>query len=134
MMARKQDVDWSDWKGYIEKPESPLSKPLNASLKKGADLFKDPDVAFGNLPVMVEVKPQPTNEQLFGHLVVSPEELKKKEEEWNNTFHTHFSKLNKPIDHLNTSQVAERNWGTGKSFNSMLTEEELEERNKFIGE
>lgn len=131
-MSRKQDVDWSDWKGHVEKQVSPLSRDLPSNLKKGSDLFKS--INFGNLPVIQDAPRQPTNEEMFGHLVVSAEEITKKEENWKNRMQKTANALYQPIDHLNKSAVSDKSWGTGKSFNSMLSEEELKERNKFAKE
>jgi hypothetical protein len=78
------------------------------------------------------LKLQPTNEELFGHLVITEEEAKKQEEVWRNRFASLSFK--KPIDTLNKCQISDRKWEQGKSFNSMLTEEELLERNRHTKE
>ncbi len=132
-MARKMDVDWSDWKGHVEQPVHPLSRPLSKGIKTGADSAKEA-LTTGNLPVIADAPPQPTNEQLFGHLVVTEEMAKKAEHKWNNRFNEHFAALNQPIDHLNKSKLDDKKWGLGKSFNSMLTKEELAKRNSEVGE
>jgi hypothetical protein len=76
---------------------------------------------------------QPSNEELFGNLVVSKEELAAKEAKWKNGFHN-ANELYKPIDHLNKSKKdIDASWGSGKSFNSYLSKEELKERNSYIG-
>jgi hypothetical protein len=79
------------------------------------------------------MKLQPTNEEMFGHLVITEEEIKKQEEAWHNRFAS-LSHGKKPIDVLNKSAVSNREWKTGTSFNSMLTEEELRERSKSVSE
>lgn len=129
-MARQRDVDWSNWKGTVEKQENPLSKPLSPSLKKGADLFRDVDVVTGNLPILADAPKQPNKkefEAVVAAMLPSEEALKKAESDWENGF-------NKPIDHLNKSEGSDKVWGQGKSFNSTLSKEELEKRNSHIGE
>lgn len=125
------DVDWSDWTGTVKQKEHSLSAPLNPALKKGADVAAD--ALSGNLPVMQDCKKQPTNEELFGHLVVSKEQLKKAEDDWVNTFKRHFNGIGLKIDHLNKN-VVDKKWEQGKSFNSLLSKEEVEARNSYIGQ
>jgi hypothetical protein len=80
-VTRKKDVDWSDWKGHVEQPQHPFSKPLNPNLKKGADVAAQA-LATGQLPDMFgPPPPQPTNDQMFGHLVPSEEQVKKAEKD-----------------------------------------------------
>lgn len=72
---------------------------------------------------------QPTDEELFGHLVVTEEMVKAAEEEWNN-------KMNKAFDDMKAPIISEENkeheWASGKAFNDSLTREELEKRNMYI--
>ena len=78
-----------------------------------------------------KIKLQPSNDELFSSAVVTEEQIKKSEKEWNNKFKALGFKG--PIDHLNKSAVADKEWKSGKSFNSMLSEEEKKERNSFVG-
>ena len=66
------------------------------------------------------------------HISEYLEMIKKAEYEWENRFNTHLNGLNQKIDHLNKSEV-KGSWGLGKSFNSMLSKRELDERNGFVG-
>lgn len=134
-MARQRDVDWSDWKGYAEQPEHRLSRPLDPSLKKGADVVREA-LSTGHLPeTFGKPKPQPTNKELFGHLEVTEEMAKKAEEKWLNTFKT--LAFRGKVDHLNKPNVDVK-WGYGKSYNQLLkeqiSEKEMAERNTFVGE
>ena len=136
-MARQRDVDWSDWKGKVDAPQSPLSKPLDPNLKKGGDLFKNSDVANGHLPVLSDGPKQPTKAEAEAFVkarMPTEAEIAKAEYDWENRFKNHFEDFNKPIDHLNKSEGSDKSWGKGKSFNSTLSKEELEERNRHIGE
>lgn len=101
----------------------------DGGLKKGADVAKEA-LTTGNLPIMSGSHQQPTDQEMFGHLVKSEQEIKAAEKAWEQSFAKGFDKLKAPIDKLNKSDVGKREWKPGKSFNSMLTEEELAERNK----
>lgn len=71
---------------------------------------------------------QATDQELFGALVVPPDELKKREEAWNNTFNKFFTEANKKIDDKT------QEWGTCKpiiDWDSM-TEEERRARNTHV--
>jgi|SRR5688500_7819581 len=130
-MAKAGELDWSHLEkhGHIERCEHPLSAPLN--LKKSA---KGIDVVnqFSELAnsIIRDTPPQPTNEQMFGHLVPSEEQVRKAEHEWENKISGFYEEATKPIE----PQV-ETEWGNCKSFKDTLTEEELkkyiEEEKKF---
>jgi len=103
-------------------------------LKKGIDAIED---QFSNIGFQTKIdgngnKLQPSDKELFGHLVVSEEELQKREDHWNNTFNRHLSGINKPIDELNKNDKLDFNWEDGKSFNDYLSEKEVDKRNKSI--
>ena len=137
-MARKMDVDWSDWDGKAKAPpEHPLSKPLSGKLIKGADVAREA-LATGNIPeTFGKPAPQPTNEQLFGGGVVSEEMIKKAEDEWNNKIQDTLTEARKPVDHLNKPKIDVK-WGYGKSFNQLLkgqlSDEEIAQRNMSVKE
>lgn len=104
----------------------------DGGLRKGADVAKEA-LTTGHLPVLAGSHQQPTDQEMFGHLVRSEQEIEAMEKAWEQRFEKGFDKLKAPIDHLNKSPVAEKEWVAGKSFNSMLTEEERAERNMHIG-
>jgi len=64
---------------------------------------------------------QPTNEELFGHLVPTDELVEKANNDWENKIGGFYKEAEKPID----SRHKEREWGMCKSFKDRLTEEEL---------
>jgi hypothetical protein len=74
---------------------------------------------------------QPTNEELFGHLVVSEESLQKAEDDWNNKINDFYTEAAKPLEKQDSRENLD--WGNGKSFNDSLSPEELEERKNHIG-
>jgi hypothetical protein len=105
-------------------------------LVKGIDAAKEA-LTTGNLPVLGSTPSQPTDEQVFGHLVKTEEQVAAEQENYENRMQKTVEALQKPVDHLNKSQV-EAEWSYGKSFNSLLketlSEKELAERNAYIGE
>lgn len=136
---------WGQWTLSTDSKETSLIKGIKAESQEASS--KDPSSGLtgadatrlalhqaehGKLPEMNKIQLQPTNEQLFGHLAVSSDKIEKAEKAWNNTFNSHFDLIKLKIDHLNKSKV-EKSWGQGKSFNSLLDEKELAERNGFIG-
>lgn len=127
----KDFIDWGDWKPGQVQPEHPMSKILSKNIKNGADAAREV-LTTGILPTMLDAPLQPTNQQLFGHLVVSEEQMKKSEEKWNNAFKT--LGFRGKVDSLNKNSISNREWKPGKSFNSLLTDEEKEERNSYVGE
>lgn len=74
---------------------------------------------------------QATDEELFGHLVVSEEQVQKAEQDWNNQINDFYKEASKPLEKQDSRENLD--WGSGKSFNDSLTPEELAERNKHIG-
>lgn len=99
----------------------------------GADVSREALVS-GSLPDLTPPSKQPTDEQMFGHLVKTEEQVRAAEERWKSGNRTALQELSKPVDHLNKSDINDRSWETGKSFNSMLTKEELIKRNSTVGE
>lgn len=57
--------------------------------------------------MMAPPPPQPTNEQLFGHLVVSEEMAKAKEQEWSGSLNNFFAEASKPISKRFASEAEE---------------------------
>jgi hypothetical protein len=74
---------------------------------------------------------QATDQELFGGLVVSEEQVQKAEQEWDNQLNGFYEEAAKPLGKQDPKDNAE--WGSGKSFNDDLASEELEKRNKHIG-
>jgi hypothetical protein len=70
---------------------------------------------------MANAPQQPTDEQMFGHLVVSEEQAKAAQEQWENCFNDFYKSVNQPIE----SQDPNKPWGCrGPIENETLTEEE----------
>jgi hypothetical protein len=115
----KKFVDWSDWKPGQGQPEDPASQPL-AKTGKGKDVIVDQvrKILSGSDKIDNPGK-QPTNEQLFGHLVVSQEQLEKQEKAWENKINDWFTQVAKPVEKKQPTD-----WGRGPIHKEQLTEEE----------
>lgn len=130
----KQWPDWSDFhaNGGAHNQESVQSQPLKKT-GKGSEIidgqFEDmvSDITQGFEQPGIR---QPTDEELFGHLVVSEEELTKQEESWDNLL-IKWEQLAKSTQ-VDDNQNEE--WGNGRSHNSYLSEDEVRQRNKYIGD
>lgn len=72
---------------------------------------------------------QATDEELFGHLVVSEEQVKKAEAEWDNTFNGFYEEANKPV----TGDTAAE-WNGREPLTKGMSEKELEAWRMFTGE
>ena len=73
---------------------------------------------------------QPTDEQMFGHLVVSEEQVQKAEQAWNGVFNKFYDSSAEPLEKQDSIDNLE--WGNGKSFNDSIEEEELQKRNMHV--
>ena len=135
------NLDWSELltksdKEYKHKPTTLFINNSQGVALKGEAV---PRFAKGEVPyrpsneeiakaVLHNAPKQPTDVELFGGGVITEEQAKKAEEEWNN-------KLNKTLTMPNIGKPLEKEeWGMCKSFNSSLTPEELAKRNIFTGE
>ncbi len=148
-MAKAGELDWGEElkksDDYVHTPTALWSAdqagskaggvdPLNKAkprIKQNEEPYRPTDEEITSA-VMYNAPKQPTDEQLFGHLVVSEEQLKKAEDDWHNTLQNFYSAANAPV--LKKNDNEEEEWASGKSFNSTLTEEERLERNMYKGE
>lgn len=105
--------------------------PLNKAEKriKEGEVPRKPSNEEIAKAVLHNAPKQPTDEELFGHLVVSEEMAKKAEENWNTKMNSAFEAMKAPII---KKEDKDHEWATGKSFNESLTREELEKRNMYI--
>ena len=74
---------------------------------------------------------QPTDEQMFGHLAVSEDQVQKAEQDWNGFFNKFYEDGVEPLEKQDSTENL--GWGNGKSFNDSIEEEELQKRNMHIG-
>ena len=111
---------WPDWsKDEKEKPVD-WSKDEKAGVNKLVDLLKKNGMVG---PIIGHGWRQPTDQELFGHLVVSEEELKKRENDWNNKFNDFLKGVVKPVE--DQKSPTNQEWGRrGPITKEELTEEE----------
>lgn len=124
MSSEKGNLDWSHLVNTGKLEEDPLEKYLRE--KKLAELNNVPT----GQPTQQEI------EALFKRMgfLVKEEDLKKKEEEYQNSLQNFYTEARKPIDEKLEKGIEVDDWGNGKSFNDSLSEEEKAERNKYIGD
>ena len=144
-MAKAGELDWSELeksdKEYKHTPTALWAANESGGKEGGIDpLNKAKKINEDGEPyrptneeisaaIMHGASGQPTDEQLFGHLVVTEEMAKKAKEEWEGS-------MNKSLTHpkIITEEEEETDWGSGQSFNSTLTDEERYKRNMHTGE
>ena len=140
---RQMEVDWSDWEdtrdwsGKAAEPESELSKPVEYNCHKGGEKVTKEELRKEAEKIIEGARNngfrQATDEELFGHLVVSEEEMEKAEKDWENLIKDTLNAARQPIDDKNKNGLDEA-WESGKSFNELLDEEEVKKRDMFVGD
>ena len=133
----KKFCDWEDlYKSgtvsQIHGLSKPLGKPLNEpTLKKGEVPRRPTDQEIRN-EVLRNMPKQPTNKELFGHLVPSEETLKKADDAYNNCFNKFYNDSKKPIENQQSKDNGE--WGMRKSIYENMSEKEKKERFAYAKE
>lgn len=126
-MTKAGNLNWDDLykNGHSSEPEHPLSKPL----KKGQNGEESINESFSSLTKgIIEGSKQdgirqPTDKEMFGHLEVTEEMVKKDQDEWDNKLGNWYEEAQKPLEKNNTNE----NWEPdGTSFLDDLSEEEKE--------
>jgi hypothetical protein len=149
-MAKAGELDWSDLlnksEEYKHTPSALWVNDPSIGVTPKGDA--KPLLAKGEVPVApsneaitAEImrgmdKPglrQPTDEELFGHLVVPQEQIDAAEKSFETKIADFYSTASKPINGGQT-EVPDEEWANGKSFNSMLPKEELAKRNMYLGD
>ena len=119
----------ADMYGGKEGGVDPLNKAKKI-IKEGEEPYRPTDEEI-RAAIMHNAPSQPTNEQMFGHLVVSEEQVAKAKADWDNKLQGFYDAAKAP---LIPEEEQELEWGSGKSFNSTLSEEERLKRNMHTGE
>jgi len=143
---REMEVSWDDWNGKVEKLEHHLSRPVERDCHKGGenvtkeDLRKEGEKIIEGARAITEKTKnirQPTDQELFGHLVKTQEELDEMEKAWENFFNDTLNEAREDIDEKVKKELPpelqEEAWPSGTSFNDMLSDEEKEERGRYVG-
>ena len=126
-------LDWSDlYAGKVGEPEDPRSKPVEKDCHKGGEKITKDDLKKDAQRILdgfnVPGKKQPNKAEFEAALKLMYPELNKTDEEWdqvekrwNNMFQDWMNTAaNVSIDNKSVE------WGNGKSFKEMLSEEDLE--------
>ena len=96
---------------------------------EGQEIFKN----FAD-SIRAGVPQQPTDEQLFGHLVKSEEEIQQAEEIYKSRLNFYNDWAAGRIKTSGEKPEDNESWGSGTSFNSSLSPEELKKRNSYTGD
>ena len=147
-MAKAGELDWGEEleksDNYVHTPTALWAAdqhgggklgvdPLNKAekrIKEGEEPYRPTDEEIA-AAIMHGAQRQPTDEEMFGHLVVSEEQVAKAKDEWDNTLQGFYDAARKPVLKKSEDDV---DWGSGKSFNSTLSDEERLKRNMHTGE
>lgn len=131
MCPKAGDLDWSDlMKGKVGEPEDHRSRPVQARgpLNKSERPPMPSDKEIRDA-VLSGAPRQPTDEELFGDLVKSEEELKKEHESWENTINKFYAEAKKPVE-----KQPQGEWAGRGSYMDELSDEEREQWNMHIGD
>lgn len=133
-MPKAGDLNWDHLMKTGHAEQDPLTKSVqeafgNKSTKdsnKGGEKVTKEELRKEALDIVRQAHTgpgrQPTDEEMFGHLVATEEQIKKAEDDWNNTFNKHFDALSKPVDDQNSKET--QDWGSRGSVLDELSEEE----------
>jgi len=88
--------------------------------QKTADQLRN--LLLGKSMLGVQPPPQPTDTEMFGHLVVSEDMAKSAEKKWSNTFNNWLSEAQKPINARFSSPEEERKYWDSISINDSTDE------------
>lgn len=120
----KEWIDWSDlMQGKVGEPEAPQSRPVEG--RGPIDQMERPPMPSDEeirQAILAGAPKQPTDEQLFGHLVVPKEVAEAAEKKWDNTFNSFYEQVKQPVE----SQHPDKEWGCrGPISKETMTEEEM---------
>ena len=115
-----------------QKPAVPINKP--GEIPRRPTNLEISQVIMANMPKSVQ---QPTHAEMVKAAIASgiqktPEEMAEKQKDWENSINDFYKSANKPIEKLDSED--NKSWGSGKSFNDDLSEEELKKRNMYVEE
>lgn len=138
---REQEVDWSDWNGSSAAPEAAQSQHVETNCHKGGEHITKEDLRKDGEKIIAGAKMgdgrQPTDQELFGHLVQEEGALEEMEKNWDNFFNNTLGDMQKPVDEIVKAQLPpelqDEAWESGKSFNDIIGEEEARKRGKYVG-
>jgi hypothetical protein len=114
-----------------QKPAEPVNKP--GEVPRRPTNIEISQAILANMPKQMR---QPTHaEQLAwakqAGLIKSQEELDSLQKDWENRLNDFYKTAKKPIENQNSPE--NQAWGSGKSFNDNLSDEEKTQRNMYVG-
>lgn len=121
----KEFINWSGFMaGERGEPEDPRSRPVTPGpvLKKG-EVPRRPSDWEIRKTILSGAPKQPTDQQLFGHLVPTEEQVKAAEEQWNGQFTRFFKTKHEPVEKNSPNDFGNRG-PVNQNDPSQLTEEE----------
>lgn len=145
-MAKAGELDWSEelqkTDNYKHTPTALWAADQHGGGKQGVDPLNKAEkrIKDGEVPyrptnkeisdaILHGIQRQPTDEEMFGHLVVTEEQVAKAKADWDNPLQGFYYAAMKPVI---PEEEQELEWGSGKSFNSMLSDEERVKRNMYV--
>lgn len=147
-MAKAGELNWDELKKnddynhkptalWVNDPSSGIAPKGNAKplLAKGETPVPQTDEEIRAVIMSGMDAPglrQPTDQEMFGALVVSQEQIDAAEVAYQNKINNFYKEVNKPL--TGQTEVPDEEWGTGKSFNSTLSKSQIAERNRYTGE
>ena len=143
-MAKAGELNWDELKKSDDYKHKPTALWVNDSSVGVAPKGEaKPLLTKGEKPVMPSneqiakailsgAPKQPTDEEMFGSLVVSQEQVDQAKDDFDNKILNFFKEAAKPL--TGETAVTEEAWGNGKSFNSLLSKSEQAQRNMYLGD
>lgn len=146
-MAKAGELSWDEFEKKETIEHKPTALWVNAP---GVGIAPKSDTAEPTLK-KGEVPRKPSNEEIASYIlkgiksgaqaqwqdsdhlhkeVVTEDQAKELQKNWENAIDNFYKAANAPV----IANPKETNWGSGKSFNSTLTEEERLRRNTYTGE
>lgn len=122
-MPKAGELDWSDFmKGDVGEPEDVRSKPVEArgplNKMEKPPMPSDQEIRKA---ILSGAPRQPTDEEMFGHLVVTEEQVQKAQKEWDNKLNDWYAAVNKPVD----KQDNPWEFGRGSIMDELSEEEKI---------
>lgn len=128
--SKKENTTHTPSALWVNDPNIGISTKGEASplLKKDEIPYKPSNEEITKA-ILAGAPKQPTDEEMFGQFEVTEEQAAKAEKEWNSTITKSLT-----MPKLGKSVNDEEDWGSGKSFNSTLSREEILKRNMHLGD
>lgn len=139
-MPKAGGLDWSNLYKSGTVGQDPESEAFTKSLpqgdvsNKGGEKVTQEQLRKEAMDIVKQAHSSPgtrqaTDEELFGHLVKSEEEIKKAERDWGNTINDFYKEASRPVE-----EQPKDSWTGRGSYMDELTEEERAKWNLHIGD